>query len=104
VEPPTHQLGFRPARELRAFAKVWLDAGLSTTVRLTLDDRAFASWNVPDPDRDTMQDAVRRSLPWSPPDPYVPRPHGWVVEPGEYRIAVGRSVADTPHVATVRVP
>jgi beta-glucosidase len=103
VGPPASQLGFRPERELKAFAKVWLDPGESTVVHLALDDRSFASWNVPDPDRDELQAAVLRGLPWVPPDPHVPRPHGWVVEPGDYRILVGRSVADTPHVTTVRV-
>jgi beta-glucosidase len=103
IGPPPGQLGFRPERELKAFAKVWLDPGESTVVRLALDDRAFAYWNVPDPDRDEMRAALLRGLPWVPPDPHVPRPHGWVVEPGEYRILLGRSVADTPHVATVRV-
>lgn len=103
VGPPPSQLGFRPERELKAFAKVWLEPGESTTVRMTLDDRSFAYWNVPDPDRDEMRAALLRGLPWSPPDPHVERPAGWTVEPGDYRILVGRSVADTPHVATVRV-
>jgi beta-glucosidase len=103
VGPPETRLGVRPERELKAFAKVWLDPGESTVVHLTLDDRAFAFWNVPDPDRDELREALLRGLPWVPPDPHVTRPHGWVVEPGEYRILVGRSAADTPHVATVRV-
>jgi beta-glucosidase len=103
VGPPASQHGFRPERELKAFAKVWLDPGESTVVQLALDDRSFAYWNVPDPDREEMRSALLRGLPWVPPDPHEPHPHGWVVGPGDYRILVGRSVADTPHVATVRV-
>ena len=55
----------RPVRELKAFRKVWLDAGESTTVTLALDTRSFAFWSV-----------VRG---------------GWVVEAGEFEIAVGTS-------------
>jgi beta-glucosidase len=57
----------RPARELRAFAKVALEPGESRTVSFELDRRAFAYWDV--------------------------REHGWVVAQGEYTV-VGRSAAD----------
>ena len=36
---------FRPAQELKAFTKVWLEAGESKTVTLPLDDKAFRYWN-----------------------------------------------------------
>ncbi|MGW0197515.1 glycoside hydrolase family 3 C-terminal domain-containing protein [Nonomuraea sp. NPDC003201] len=36
----------RPARELRAFTKVALDPGRSTTVNFDLDARAFAYWDI----------------------------------------------------------
>ncbi len=36
----------RPVKELKAFAKVSLDPGESTTVTLTLGDRAFAFWDA----------------------------------------------------------
>ena len=55
----------RPVRELKAFRKVWLEPGESTTVALTLDTRSFAFWSV-----------VRGD---------------WVVEAGEFEIAVGTS-------------
>ena len=55
----------RPVRELKAFRKVWLEPGESTTVTLTLDTRSFAFWSV-----------VRGD---------------WVVEAGEFEIAVGTS-------------
>ncbi|MGY1625158.1 glycoside hydrolase family 3 C-terminal domain-containing protein [Geodermatophilus sp. SYSU D00965] len=58
----------RPARELRAFTKVALAAGESRTVRLELDRRAFAYWDV--------------------------REGGWVVAPGEYAVQVGASALD----------
>jgi beta-glucosidase len=35
----------RPVHELKSFAKVTLAAGASTTVTLTLDERAFAYWS-----------------------------------------------------------
>ncbi len=55
----------RPDQELRAFAKVHLDPGASTTVDLDLDERAFAAW---DP-------AQRR----------------WTVAPGSYEVRLGVS-------------
>jgi beta-glucosidase len=58
----------RPARELRAFTTVPLEPGESREVRLELDRRAFAYWDV--------------------------REGGWVVAPGEYRVQVGASAAD----------
>jgi beta-glucosidase len=65
----------RPEQELRAFAKVALGPGQSTTVVIGLDRRAFAFW---DPD-----------------------PHDWVAEPGEYEIRVGASSRDIRAVAVV---
>ena len=37
---------FRPAKELKGFAKVFLKAGESWTVTILLDDKAFHYWNV----------------------------------------------------------
>jgi beta-glucosidase len=55
----------RPDRELKAFAKVALGPGESTTVTLTLDGRSFAHW-----------DTDRRA---------------WWAAPGPYEILVGSS-------------
>ena len=55
----------RPVRELKAFRKVWLEPGESTTVTMTLDSRSFAYWSV-----------VRSD---------------WVVEAGDFEIAIGTS-------------
>lgn len=57
----------RPARELRAFAKVHLQPGKTQTVTLELDRRAFAYWDV--------------------------ERHGWVVTPGRYTVQVCRDAA-----------
>ncbi len=37
---------FRPAQELKGFAKVFLAPGESRTVSIALDDKAFRYWNV----------------------------------------------------------
>ncbi|HZP29614.1 MAG TPA: glycoside hydrolase family 3 C-terminal domain-containing protein [Acidimicrobiia bacterium] len=77
VAPPPARLP-RPVKELKAFAKVWLDPGETGTVTLELDgERAFASWD--------------------------PASAGWVVEPGVYELHVGRSAADIAHVVPVTV-
>lgn len=55
----------RPERELKQFAKVGLAPGETATVRLELPSRAFAFWDV--------------------------NHDGWLVEPGEFEIAVGSS-------------
>ena len=59
---------FRPAKELKGFAKVFLKAGERKTVIIPLDDKAFRYWNT-----ETNQ---------------------WEVEGGSYRILVGASVQD----------
>ena len=40
---------YRPAKELKGFAKVFLKAGESKTVTIPLDDKAFRYFNVPSP-------------------------------------------------------
>jgi beta-glucosidase len=91
----------RPPKELKAFAKVWLEAGQSATVTLGLTDRAFARWQ-PDPSGyEAIQERQRRSTVSIGPAPVEPPPRGWHVEPGEYRLHVGRSSADIAHVVTV---
>lgn len=59
---------FRPAKELKGFAKVFLKAGESRTVTIPLDDKAFRYWNV--------------------------RTNRWEVEGGSYQVLVGASVQD----------
>ena len=45
VAKPDAQV-FRPAQELKGFAKVWLAAGESRRVTIPLDDKAYRYWNV----------------------------------------------------------
>ena len=59
---------YRPEKELKGFAKVFLKAGESTEVKIAFDDKTFRYWNV--------------------------RTNAWEVEGGAYRIMVGASCAD----------
>ena len=68
---------FRPAQELKAFTKVWLEAGESKTVTLPLDDKAFRYWNT--------------------------KTDSWEVEGGTYELRVGASSADIRLTAAVGV-
>jgi beta-glucosidase len=67
----------RPPRELKGFTKVTLGAGASTRVSIDLDQRAFSFWLEP--------------------------LHRWVVEAGEFVIAVGNDSRDLPLSRTVTV-
>ena len=67
----------RPDRELKGFAKVALAAGASERVTIELDQRAFSFWSV--------------------------RHARWVVEAGEFTVAVGPHSRDLPLSRTVAV-
>ncbi len=90
IEPISPRLS-RPVRELGGFAKITLDPGESTDLSIELGARAFAYYDVSDPDWEILRHGgpvpaeaghERRSTP------------GWYVDPGNYRIVVGRSSAD----------
>lgn len=68
---------FRPARELKGFAKVALEPGESRTVTIPLDDKAFRYFNV--------------------------KTNSWEVEGGEYSVQVGASVQDIRLTASLTV-
>ena len=68
---------FRPAQELKGFAKVFLAPGESRTVSIALDDKAFRYWNT--------------------------KTDSWEVEGGSYEIRVGASSADIRLTAVVEV-
>jgi beta-glucosidase len=105
VAPPPARLA-RPLKELKAFAKVWLDPGETTTVTLVLDGvRAFAYWDPGDrtPRGATSGPAGIPALGGGPSRWRTPSEAGWVVEPGEYHLHVGRSAGDITHVVPVTV-
>ncbi|MER6492865.1 beta-glucosidase [Streptomyces griseorubiginosus] len=67
-----------PALELRAFTKVALAPGESTTVEITLDRRAFAYWDI---DRDD-----------------------WTVTPGQYQVHLADNAHDVVATAVLDLP
>ncbi|MCB6286252.1 glycoside hydrolase family 3 C-terminal domain-containing protein [[Clostridium] scindens] len=66
---------FRPGKELKGFAKVFLKAGESKKVRIPFDDKTFRYWNV--------------------------KTNQWEEEQGVYQIMVGASVSDIRLETTV---
>lgn len=104
VEPLQPRL-FRPRRELRAFSKLRIEAGATSTVRLELDERAFACWDDADPGFAALRDGgggVPAAVP-------AGRGHdhrteeGWYVDAGSYLLHIGRSSADIAHVVRVEI-
>jgi beta-glucosidase len=93
----------RPPKELKAFAKVELDPGESTVVTLTLDDRAFAYWDPGQSDWDAIQPRRAQLAAVEAGITQDRRAPGWQVDPGSYRILVGRSSADLPYAVEVVV-
>ena len=83
----------RPDRELKAFAKVTLDAGESTTVTLTLDSRAFAYWDPAQTEWPELRARQAPTLPQLQRQDRKTEP-GWTVDPGTYEVLIGHSVAD----------
>jgi beta-glucosidase len=93
----------RPPQELKAFAKVGLDAGARTTVELELGDRAFSYWDPGDPFwAATAEQRAAGVVPAGGGGSHRTEP-GWYADPGVYDIRIGRSCAAIDHVATVEI-
>jgi beta-glucosidase len=102
VSPPVTRLA-RPPKELKAFAKVWLEPGETTTVDLVLERRAFAYWEPGQDDWDDVQALLPQMFNvLSPPIPR--RTRGWQVDAGRYDLLIGRSSGDAPIRCSVVVP
>ena len=102
VAPESTRLA-RPPKELKAFAKVWLEPGETKTVDLVLDARSFAYW---DPGQDDWDEVTSMS-----PDMFnvkTPgaerRTRGWQVDAGRYDVLIGRSSRDIVVSCSVEVP
>ena len=91
----------RAPKDLAGFAKVRLDPGEAATVRIELDDRAFAYWDGGEPDRDTIA-ARATALPMRRPSGPA-RTAGWQIDPGRYELHIGRSSAAIDHVLPVEI-
>ena len=99
VEPIAPRLA-RPIRELKGFAKLALEPGAKTTVRIELDARAFAYYAVANAGHAKMLEGL--PVPAGTGTKHRNAP-GWYVDPGEYRIAIGRSSADIVAVADLTI-
>ena len=67
---------FRPAQELKGFAKVHLQPGEEKQVTIALNDRSFAVWNIVE--------------------------NKWIIEPGTYQLRIGASSRDIRLTARVK--
>jgi beta-glucosidase len=91
VAPESPRLA-RPNKELKAFAKVHLEPGQSTQVTLELDDRSFAYWDPGQPDWERVSSRFSGISPQV--AAHDRRAAGWQIDPGTYRVVIGRSSAD----------
>jgi beta-glucosidase len=102
VAPRTSAL-LRPPKELKAFAKVWLEPGQSRTVSLELGARAFAYWDPGNAQWNELAGMQQECNPFAPPPTAKRTEAGWRIDPGVYDILVGRSSADLPHSVPLTV-
>lgn len=68
---------FRPAKELKGFAKVFLKAGKSRTVEIFFDDKTFRYWNI--------------------------KTNQWEIEGGIWKLMVGANVEDIRLQALIKI-
>ena len=92
----------RPDKELKAFAKVTLDPGESTTVELALDQRSFAYWDPAQPEWTELRASTAVTLPQLQDQERRTEP-GWTVDPGRYDIVIANSVSDPVATATIEI-
>lgn len=74
IAPKTNGM-FRPAQELKGFARICLAPGDQKQVTIPMNDRSFAVWSIAE--------------------------NAWVIEPGEYEIRIGASSRDIRLITTV---
>ena len=96
---------FRPLQELRAFAKVRLEPGETTTVSLELNERSFAYYDVADTDWPSLRARMPTSVyqHGSVPSPLHRSQPGWYVDSGTYQLRIGRSSCDISHIVALDV-
>jgi len=102
VAPDAARLA-RPPKELKAFAKVTLDPGQRTVVRLELDDRSFSYWDPGQPDWESLEPRLAALFGVERLPPAERREPGWQLDAGTYQICVGRSAGDLAHRVAVEV-
>ena len=97
---------FRPLFELRAFAKLWLDPGETSSVTLELGPRAFAHWDPADPGYESVRERLgaMAAMEIGGTGPARRPAEGWYIDAGSYELRVGRSSADITHLCAVNVP
>ncbi len=93
----------RPVKELRGFGKVRLAPGEATVVEMKLSERSFAHWDVGDGDWQELQARNPISVAHGHEAPRHRERSGWYVDPGVYRLMVGRSSAEIAHSLEVEV-
>ena len=106
VSPPrntTPRAHLRAPKQLKGFAKVRLQPGETATVRLELVERAFAYWDVADPEFARLLSRLARTDGDGQSTGLHRQKAGWYVDPGTYQLQLGRSSADIAHILEIEV-
>jgi beta-glucosidase len=90
----------RPRKELKAFQKLRIEPGATATATLSLDDRSFAYWFPGDGLPVETRAKLRMPLVQLGPDDKEPQ---WRIDPGRYRLHIGRSSTVIDHVLDIEV-
>jgi beta-glucosidase len=92
----------RPHKELKAFAKVWLEPGETKAAELVLNARSFAYWDPGHRDWDGYRSVVPVMFSRPTPSDEV-HARGWQVDAGRYDVLIGRSSEDLTIICSVEI-
>jgi beta-glucosidase len=94
----------RPTKELKAFSKVSLEPGETSIVEIVLDDRSFAYWDPGQEDWEYVSQRIHAQRAFvSAGRDSQPLARGWRIDPGLFRVYLGRSCVNILAVTSIEV-
>ena len=90
-------------KELKAFAKVWLEAGETKVADLVLESRSFAYWDPGQDDWDDVEAKIPEMFKILAPAAER-RARGWQIDAGRYDVLIGPSSENITVSCRVEIP